>query len=102
MVTSMEYMDGQKDGQIVSRVLSSQFILYIMTFGEKANNRAKKRVFDSKVYALVFEEAACDCVVGSKRTHMGGYVEQDPAQSPNGQPIEEDAHTVKDSDLMLS
>lgn len=33
---------------------------------------------------------------------MGGYVEQSPAQSTNGQPFEEVAHTVKDSDLMLS
>ena len=41
-------------------------------------------------------------LLGSKRTHMGGYVEQGLAQSPNGQPIEEDAHKVKDSDLMLS
>lgn len=33
---------------------------------------------------------------------MGGYVEQGPAQSTNGQPIEEVAHTVKDNDYMLS
>lgn len=53
-------------------------------------------------YALVLEEAACDCVVGSMRTHIDGYVEQCPAKSTNGQPSEEVAHTVKDSDLMLS
>lgn len=41
-------------------------------------------------------------MIGSKRTHMGGYVKQRLAQRTNGQPIEEDAHTVKDGDLMLS
>lgn len=55
---------------------------------------------DNQAYAWVFEGAAC--VVGSKRTHMGGYVKQHLAQSTNGRPIEEDAHTVKDSGLMLS
>lgn len=40
--------------------------------------------------------------MGSKQTHMGGYVEQGPVQSTNGKPIEEYSHTVKDSDLMLS
>lgn len=60
------------------------------------------RAFHSHGYALVFEGAACDGVVGSKRTHMDGYVEQCLAQSTNGQPIEEDAHTVKESDLMFS
>lgn len=32
---------------------------------------------------------------------MGGYVEQGPPQSPNGQPLKRAAHHVKDSDLML-
>lgn len=32
---------------------------------------------------------------------MGGYVEQGPAQSTNGRPIEEGGNTVKESDLML-
>lgn len=59
--------------------------------------QATLRAFDSQGYALV-----CDGVVGSKQTHMGGYVEHRLAQSTNGRPIEEDAHTVKDSDLMLS
>lgn len=82
-----------------------------MTSVNNTNNPAEKkdqwgwatlRAFDSQGYALAFEGAACDGVVGSKRTHMGGYVEQCLAQSTNGRPIEEDAHTVKDSDLMLS
>lgn len=60
------------------------------------------RAFDSQGYALAFEGSACDSVVSSKRTHMGGYMEQRLAQSTNGRPIEEDAHTVKDNDLMLS
>lgn len=60
------------------------------------------RAFDNTGYALVLEAAANDGVVGSKRTHMGGYVEQRLAQSANGRPIEEDTHTVEDSDLMLS
>lgn len=64
--------------------------------GKKAHwRRASLRAFDSQGYALVFEGAACDGVVGSKQTHMGGYVEQRLAQSPNGRPIEEDAHAVK-------
>lgn len=58
------------------------------------------RAFDNQAYALVFEGAACDGVVGSKRTHMDGYVEQRLAQSTNGRPIEEDAHTVRHGDLM--
>lgn len=58
-------------------------------------------VADRQSYALVFERAARDGEAGSKRTHMGDYVEQGPAQSTNWQPIEEDSHTVKHSDLML-
>lgn len=34
--------------------------------------------------AMHFRGAACDGVVGSKRTHMGSYVEQRLAQSTNG------------------
>lgn len=34
--------------------------------------------------AMHYGGAACDGVVGSKRTHMGGYVEQRLAQSTNG------------------
>lgn len=59
------------------------------------------RAFDIQRYALVFVGAAHDVVAGSKRTHMGGYVEQRLAQSTNGRPIEEGAHTVNGSDLML-
>lgn len=51
---------------------------------------ATLRAFDNQGYALVFEGAASDGVVGSKRTHMGGYVEQHLAQSTNGRPTEED------------
>lgn len=40
--------------------------------------------FDSHGYALAFEGAGRDDVAGSKQTHMGGYVEQVPAQSANG------------------
>lgn len=56
--------------------------------------------FDSQGYTH-YRGAACDGVEGSKQTHMGGYVEQHLAQSTNGRPIEEDAHTVDDSDLIL-
>lgn len=81
-----------------------------MTSVNKTNNPVKNRdhwrgatlkAFESQSYALVFEGAASDGVVGSKRTHMGGYVEH-LAQSPNGRPIEEDAITADNTDLKLS
>lgn len=53
-------------------------------------------------FAFIFEAAFCDAAAGSKRTHMGSYVEQQLTQSTNGRSIEENTHTVKDSDLMLS
>lgn len=51
--------------------------------------------FDSQGSVLVFERAFCDGVVGSKRTHMGGYVEQAPIQCSNGQPTKKDAPRVR-------
>lgn len=69
---------------------------------KKKGETSDDEAFDSQGYALVFEGAARDGVVGSKQTHMSGYVEQRLSQSTNGRPIEEDPHTVKDSDLMLS
>lgn len=70
------------------------------TFHEKKSvNPVEKRhrwqwetlwAFDSRGYALVFEGADRDGVVGSKWTHMGGYVEQRLAQSTNGWLIEEE------------
>lgn len=100
--------------QCVQRVLLSDHMVQptyprLHDIGHQRTNtndpvrKKKEKECWQQAYESVFEGAACEdgCRLKAE-THMGGYVEQGPVQRTNGWPIEEDAHVVIDSCLMLS